>query len=271
MRRVEVHRSGVVLSCLDDGDGDDVVVLLHGLAGSAREMWGTAAALLPQHRVIAVDQRGHGHSTRRPGDLSRRAYADDVAAVVDRLAGGRPVTLVGQSMGGHTAMLTAAWHPGLVRRLVMLEAGVGGDDGGNYPARLGAWFAAWPVPFADVPAAKSFLGPSAITEAWTDDLEQHADGLRPRFEAEVMEAAIAPVAAEARWAEWESVTAPTLLVLGSEGKIEESEVKRMLETRPEVEHTVVADAGHDAHLERPEQWTRILRAFLRRAGSPPAV
>ncbi len=66
--RVTVERDGVTLSCLTGGgrrqeaaaggDGPPVV-LLHGLAGSAAELGGVARALLPGHRVIAVDQREH--------------------------------------------------------------------------------------------------------------------------------------------------------------------------------------------------------------------
>ncbi|MET8151230.1 alpha/beta fold hydrolase [Actinoplanes sp. NPDC049668] len=268
MNRVEIHRDGVRVSCLDAGSGRDVVVLLHGLAGSAREMWPTAESLLPDRRVIAIDQRGHGHSTRRPRDLSRSAYVDDVAAVVDRLAGGGPVTLVGQSMGGHTAMLTAARHPGLVSRLVMLEAGVGGRaDDDDYPARLGDWFASWPVPFADERAAAEFLGSTPIARAWAGDLERRADGLWPRFEPEVMRAAIEPVAERARWTEWRDVRAPTLLAYGGNGTTPAAEVTRMRELRPGVAHAVIADAGHDAHLERPVEWARLLTGFLAPAQS----
>ncbi|WP_433789408.1 alpha/beta fold hydrolase [Actinoplanes sp. CA-252034] len=261
MRRVEVVRPDAVVSCLDGGHGDDVVVLLHGLAGSAEEMRPTATALLPGRRVIAVDQRGHGHSTRRPGDLSRRAYADDVRAVVDQLADGRPVTLVGQSMGGHTAMLTAAWHPRIVRRLVLLEAGVGGGDS-DHPAKIGDWFASWPVPFADAPAAAGFLGSSPIARAWIDDLEECADGLRPRFDPDVMRAAIAAVTDTARWAEWQRVEAPTLLVRGANGTVPEPEAQRMLASRPGVAQAVIPDAGHDAHLEQHDAWIRILTTFI---------
>ncbi|GID97376.1 hypothetical protein Adi01nite_67880 [Amorphoplanes digitatis] len=263
---MEIRRDGVILSCLDVGSARDVVVLLHGLAGSAREMWQTAESLLPARRVIAIDQRGHGHSTRRPGDLSRSAYVDDVAAVIDRLADGGPVTLVGQSMGGHTAMLTAARYPGLVSRLVMLEAGVGGraaDD--DYPARLGDWFASWPVPFADERAAAGFLGSTPIARSWLCDLERRADGLWPRFEPEVMRAAIEGVAERARWEEWREVRAPTLLAYGGNGTTTAAEVIRMLELRPGVAHAVIPDAGHDVHLERPGEWARLLGGFL---GSP---
>lgn len=262
MERVEVTRGDVILSCLDSGRGTDVVVLLHGLAGSAREMLPTASALLPDRRVIAIDQRGHSLSTRKPQDLSRRAYADDVAAVVEKLADGRSVTLVGQSMGGHTALLTAAWHPERVGRLVLVESGVGGSEGEDYPAKLGDWFASWPVPFPDARAAAEFLGPEPITQAWIDDLEERDGGLWPRFDADVLRAAITPVAATARWDEWRSVTVPTLLVRGERGLIEESEARRMLELRPDVTQVVVPDAGHDVHLEQPGAWIRVLKGFV---------
>ena len=264
MHRVEVCRGGVTLSCLEGGRGHDVVVLLHGLAGSAQEWLPTATALLRDHRVIAFDQRGHGHSTRRPADVSRRAYVDDVAAIVQALAPNDPVILVGQSMGAHTAMLTAAWHPHIVGRLVMLDGGVGGNDGDDYPTRLGKWFASWPVPFKDAKAAHAYLGPRSISQSWIRDMEERDDGLWPRFDADIMEAAIRPVADAARWKEWSAVTAPTLLVRGERSGVGEDEFQRMLAARADVAHEVIADSGHDAHLDQPESWNAVLRHYLER-------
>jgi pimeloyl-ACP methyl ester carboxylesterase len=258
---VTIDRDGVTLSCLDIGSGE-AVVLLHGLAGCAHEMLPTAASLATVgHRVIAVDQRGHGFSTRRPQDLSRRAYVDDVVAVVEELAAGGPVSLVGQSMGGHTAMLVAAWHPALVRRLVMLEAGVGGGAE-DYPATLGGWFASWPVPFPHVPAAVGFLGSTPIATSWVRDLDERADGLWPRFEPDIMQGAIAAVVERARWEEWQSIVVPTLLVRGQRGTMTVAEGQRMLALRPDVQHVVVPDAGHDVHLEQHDAWIRSVQAFL---------
>ncbi|SNY66681.1 alpha/beta fold hydrolase [Paractinoplanes atraurantiacus] len=247
--------SGVSLSYLTRGSaGGPVTVLLHGLAGSAREMLPTATALAAAgHRAVALDQRGHGRSTRRPGDLSREAFVADVVALIREVADG-PVTLVGQSMGGHTAMLTAAWHPDLVGRLVMLEAGVGGGE----RAELGRYFASWPLPFPTLEAAASFLGPKPITGAWLADLEERDGGWWPRFDADVMQAAIDPVTAVARWAEWEQIIAPTLLVTGEKGIVPATETEQMLAVRPETAHAVIAGAGHDAHLEQPEAWIEAL-------------
>jgi pimeloyl-ACP methyl ester carboxylesterase len=259
--RFEVRRGEVVLSGLRGGRVGSTVLLLHGLAGSAREMAATASALVGEHRVVALDQRGHGHSTRRPPDLSRQAFVDDVIAVIEEVVGGGAVTLVGQSMGAHTAMLVAAARPDLVRGLVMLEGGVGGSDD-DYPARLGAWFRSWPVPFADAGAAVDFLGGTPMAVAWAGDLAVRAGGLWPRFDADVMETAIRGVAAVARWDAWASVGAPTLLVRGDRGSVDARELSRMLAVRPDARQAVIADAGHDAHLDQPAVWQAILRDFV---------
>src|SRR5881396_1060754 len=103
------------------GRGTEVVLLLHGLAGHAREWDDTAAWLTASKRVIALDQRGHGRSERQPSDMSRDAFVSDVVAWMDRLTLEKAV-LVGQSLGGHTAFLTAARHPSLVAGLIVAEA-----------------------------------------------------------------------------------------------------------------------------------------------------
>jgi pimeloyl-ACP methyl ester carboxylesterase len=136
------------------------MLLLHGLAGHAGEWERSAQLLIGDHRVFALDQRGHGDSERRPDDVSREAYVEDCAVAIQQLGLG-PVTLVGQSMGANTAMLTAADHPDLVRMLVVIE---GSPDGPEPPdpepeiaAQIRDSLAQWPVPFADDAAAHSFF------------------------------------------------------------------------------------------------------------------
>ncbi|MEU6357779.1 alpha/beta hydrolase, partial [Streptomyces sp. NPDC047072] len=102
------------------------VLLLHGLAGHLGEWDDLAARLVSAgHRVVAYDARGHGASTRRPASVSRAAHVGDAVAVEAALDLG-PAVVVGQSMGGSTAMLLAAGRPELVRSLVLVEAGPAG-------------------------------------------------------------------------------------------------------------------------------------------------
>ncbi|WP_329622212.1 alpha/beta hydrolase [Streptomyces sp. NBC_01255] len=262
-----VVRDHVRLSCRDWGGSGPDVLLLHGLAGHAGEWDATARALRDAgYRVVALDQRGHGSSERRPADVSRAAYVADVVAVVSELGLHRPV-LIGQSLGGHTALLTAAAHPGLPSALVLVEAGPGGSNPGVQDA-IGEWFSAWPAPFPSREAAVAYLGGGkrAVGEGWADGLEERGDGLWPRFDADVMVRSLDENATRTFWGEWAAVTCPTLAVLGQGeqgGIIGDEEYAEMVRLRPGALHGVsVPGAGHDVHLERPEVLHALVTGFL---------
>src|SRR3954469_11715415 len=221
----EVSRPSASIHYLDSGGSGRPVVLLHGLAGHAREWLATMRHLFPHYRTVAVDQRGHGRSIRVPDDLSRDAFADDVAAVIDAAAIGSPVVLIGQSMGAHTAFLTAARHPHLVSHLVMIEGDIGGGDGEELAALRHA-LSSWPVPFPSYDNAVQFFGgDNELGHAWADGFVQRADGLWPRWDLEVMIRTMAPVFEREYWPEWESLPHPTLLVLGQTGRIDPTRVE----------------------------------------------
>uniref|UniRef100_UPI0006E1BD86 alpha/beta fold hydrolase n=1 Tax=Peterkaempfera griseoplana TaxID=66896 RepID=UPI0006E1BD86 len=184
-----VVRDGVRLVCRDWGGTGQPVVLLHGLAGHLGEWDALARRLSPRYRVVAVDQRGHGASERRPQDVSRAAYVADVVAVADQLELRRPV-LVGQSLGGHTAMLAAAAHPELVRALALVEAGPGRPDPDGLVG-IGTWLDSWPVPFPSPEAAAAFLGGGPVGAGWAAGLEEREGGWWPRFDREVMVGSLA--------------------------------------------------------------------------------
>lgn len=257
-----VERDGVRLSCRDWGGSGSgpPVVLLHGLAGHAGEWDDLAQVLSPRHRVVAVDQRGQGASERHPSDVSRAAYVADVVAVGDQLGLHRPV-LVGQSLGGHTAMLTAAAHPDLVRALFLVEAGAGGPSP-DIQANIGAWLDGWPTPFPSRSAAAEFFGGGPHGEGWAAGLEQRDDGWWPRFDRDVMVASMAELARRSFWGEWSGVTCPTLAVFGRRSFISPQEIDEMFRARPELRAASVPDAGHDVHLDHPAALRRLVRHFL---------
>ncbi|MFD8641575.1 alpha/beta fold hydrolase [Streptomyces zaomyceticus] len=266
-----VIRDGVRLACRDWGGSGPDVLLLHGLAGHAGE-WDDTARLLRDsgHRVVALDQRGHGAAERHPGDVSRAAYVADVVSVVSELGLDRPV-LIGQSLGGSTAFLTAAAHPGLPRALVVVEAGPGGAN----PAvqeQIGNWLRAWPVPFPSREAASAYLGNGSepVGEGWARGLEERADGLWPRFDPDVMVRALDEIATRAFWDEWAAVSCPTLAVLGQGelgGIIGGEEYAEMVRLRPALHGASLPGTGHEVHLERPGTLHRLIVDFLR--DTPP--
>ncbi|MDF2919316.1 alpha/beta hydrolase [Microbacterium sp. NPDC086615] len=258
VRREIVVADGTTISyACQDGAGPPVVIL-HGLAGSGREFEATARALTGR-RVVLIDQRNHGHSTRHPLDTSRATFVSDAASVI-AAESAVPVDLVGQSLGAHTAMLLAASNPLLVRRLVLLEC----DAGGTRPEEadaLGEYFGSWPIPFADRSAAVAALGEGPLATAWIADLEERPEGLSPRFEPAVMVDALRANATP-RWPEWERVTAPTLVAYGEDGMFSEDQKAEFVRRGVHVQRVDLAHALHDAHLDAFDQWIGALRGFL---------
>lgn len=96
-------------------------VLLHGMGSSAATWDGFAAALGGAgRRVLAIDARGHGASSRT-AEYTFAAMVDDLRGFLDEHAVDR-VDLIGHSMGGGVAQLFAGRYPDRVRRLVIEEA-----------------------------------------------------------------------------------------------------------------------------------------------------
>lgn len=247
------------------------LLLLHGLAGHMGE-WDDLLPLLlaDGHRVITYDARGHGASTRRPPDMTRASAVRDVTTLIEELSLPTPVTLLGQSLGGHTAFLTAAAHPHLVDSLILIEAGPAGPSP-ELPTEIAAWLDSWPTPFTSFSAAAAFLG----HEAWARGLEEREDGHHPRWDRDTMLAAVAELSTRAYWPEWARVACPTLVVRGAKGTMREAEMTRMARTaqtrtgrppqdrtRPQSLTEVIEDAGHDVHLDQPRRLHAAIRVFL---------
>jgi pimeloyl-ACP methyl ester carboxylesterase len=103
-------------------DGRPSILMLHG-GGQNRFSWKNTGQILGEQgfHVVALDSRGHGDSDRAPGaDYALETLRDDVLRVIDEI--GRPVALIGASMGGLTGILAAdAAGPGKVTKLVLVD------------------------------------------------------------------------------------------------------------------------------------------------------
>jgi pimeloyl-ACP methyl ester carboxylesterase len=265
---IECYREGVHLAYRDFGGCGVPVLFLHGLAGHSGEWEETAARLRGQFRALALDQRGHGRSERRPDDLSRAAFVEDVRTLIEYLSLDS-VVLVGQSMGGNTAFLTAAAYPERVRALVVVEASPDGPSPG-LADQIAAWLNRWPIPFADVNTAYQFFASEHLPPGpWTDGLERRDDGLWPRFEKGVMVACIADLAARAYWNEWRGLRCPTLIVRGQHGNFPAEHMQDLARLLPSATAVTIQDASHDVHLEAAAAFADELKRFLAHASLRP--
>ncbi|MEU6549722.1 alpha/beta hydrolase [Streptomyces sp. NPDC046915] len=235
------------------------VLLLHGLAGHMAE-WDdlTARLLADGHRVVTYDARGHGDSTRTPPDMTRAAAVADAVTLINHLHLA-PATLIGQSLGGLTALLLAARHAPLVDSLTLVEAGPACRDP-QLPSRIGAWLDTWPPVFRTRAEALAFLG----HEAWVRGLDEREDGWHSRLDRDTMIAAVAELATEDYWTEWSRISCPTLVIRGEKGTMREAEATEMRTRRPSTTATVIRGAAHDVHLDEPEALYESIAAFLKR-------
>ena len=120
----------VVEECDGVPEGAPTVIFTHGFGLSLDSWPGQREALRGVARVILWDQRGHGRSQRGvPGTTVERLGAD-LGCVMDAVAPGGVVVLVGHSMGGMTIMALADERPDLfgtrVRGVALLATSAGG-------------------------------------------------------------------------------------------------------------------------------------------------
>lgn len=96
--------------------GGDPVLLLHGGLGSTLNWGNQVPALTGKHKVIAVDSRGHGRSTRSAQAFGYELMASDVLAMMDRLKLDK-VSIIGWIDGGIIGLVLAMQHPERVSKL----------------------------------------------------------------------------------------------------------------------------------------------------------
>src|SRR5690606_23735792 len=110
---------GAVLRWWRSGRGEPLV-LVHG-SFDDHNGWTPVLPMLTQHAdVISYDRRGHSLSTSPRGRVGVQADAEDLLALIDKVAGG-PVHLVGHGYGGSVAMLAATMRREAVRSLAVHE------------------------------------------------------------------------------------------------------------------------------------------------------
>ncbi len=112
----------------DNGDGE-VLLLIHGMAGSSDSWRSVLPQLSKNFRVIAPDLLGHGESAKPRSDYSLGAFAVLLRDFLDEL-GVSQATVVGHSLGGGVAMQFVYQHPDYVQRLILISSGGLGPDVG---------------------------------------------------------------------------------------------------------------------------------------------
>jgi pimeloyl-ACP methyl ester carboxylesterase len=113
--------NGIDLHYEITGAGNDLL-LLHSGTRTTRMWDGFVERFSKDHRLIAVDLRGHGGSTNPDGVWSTRQFASDVLALLDHLGVTR-CTAIGASAGAMTLLHIATREPERIERMIVIGVG----------------------------------------------------------------------------------------------------------------------------------------------------
>lgn len=245
-----------------DGDGPPLV-LIHGV-GLDHAMWDPVVGVLAQkHRILRYDILGHGSSDDPPGPRKLDDFVDQLVEVLD-FHDVETTDVVGLSLGGLIALMTAARHPNRVRSAVLVSTvfGRSGSQLAGVRQRLELAEKEGLGPVADL-AIERWFTPQwrASHPAETDAVRQrllttdHAGYLkayRQFLDADDLAAALAP-----------DIEAPTLVLAGERdtGSTPEMAVA-LADAIPGGEARIMPGVHHLAPIEEPTQFVNILLEFL---------
>lgn len=125
--------SGRALLAAETIGRGDPVVFLHAAIGDRRMWRAQLDDIGATHKAIAYDRRGFGETRAEAEDFSA---VGDLMAVIDALADGRPVILVGCSEGGRIVIDAALRHPAAIRGIVLIAPSVSGAPDAVYPPEI---------------------------------------------------------------------------------------------------------------------------------------
>jgi uncharacterized protein (TIGR04551 family) len=259
-----VDVDGVHVHYRESGKGP-AVVLLHGY-GASLEAWnGVAAALAPSHRVIAIDLKGFGWTSRPDGDYSPAAQAQLVWHVLDKL-GVQDVAIVGHSWGTSVGLSMAVAQPTRTRKVALYDAYV-------YDEQVPSFFR-W--------AQKAGIGELLFALFYTERIEDRAplayydEGWVTQARIERVEndmrkpGTVAAALATARGHHFrelhdklQTFDRPVLLLWGENDEVTPMAFgRRLANDLPNAELKTYPRCGHIPMVEARSQSTRDLVAFL---------
>ena len=191
-------RNGKVeIAYLDEGEGEPIV-LIHGFASTKEVNWlltsWFATLTKAGRRTIALDNRGHGASTKLydPADYHSAIMAEDVRALLDHLEIER-ADLMGYSMGSRIAAFLSVTHPARVRLAILGGLGIRLVEGVGLPESIAEALEAPTVADVKDPTGRTFRVFAEQTKSDLRALAACIRGSRQTLSRAEVAAIVAPV------------------------------------------------------------------------------
>jgi pimeloyl-ACP methyl ester carboxylesterase len=269
-----VNVDGTPINTIDMGEGP-AIVFVHGLSGSWPNWLEQLPVFARDHRVIAMDLPGFGHSPMPREKITISAYARILDELLEKL-GVDAAMVVGNSMGGFVSTELAIAFPQRVERLVLVSAaGISTYRHRDveriepYLRRLApmvAVYTGWTAARSDWIVRRRGLRNMTLGL-----VARHPGRLPAALAAEQLRGAGKPGFMQALQANIDypikerlpEIACPTLIVWGAEDKvIPVSDASVFEELIPNSRKVIFEDTGHVAMLERPSSFNQLLGEFI---------
>ncbi|MBN2334458.1 alpha/beta hydrolase [Candidatus Bathyarchaeota archaeon] len=242
------------------GEDGPRVLLIHSMGMDGHSMDALAESLKDEYRVLSLTILDHGDSDPPRGDISLPEHAEVMRGCYNQL-GFKPSVLIGHSIGGMMGMILTADHPDEFLGLVLVDIAPFESTGRSPHPQP-------PESFKDEKQARAWLKERypGFTEYYYDNRIKHAfkrEGstlrLKPRGDR------IRGGLATDLWPYVKRIKTPTLLLAGKESTLVTPKTRRRMEsTVPGLETVVVGGTGHMIPQDKPEEFERLVRSFLKR-------
>jgi pimeloyl-ACP methyl ester carboxylesterase len=260
---------GVTLAYVEMGDPKGPpVVMIHGYTDNARDWVPMLPYVAKNFRLILVDIRGHGQSSKPECCYARLDFAYDIKLLLDAL-GIAKADIVGHSLGSIIAQTVAEYWPDRTAHVVLISS-TGGQPP-NAPQKAPEFdYAAQirqlkePID-ADSPFMISWWdSPTPVDAEFIRRQRKDAAGIPLRVWLAVLDQGLS---ADNSFADLQRtlprLTAPTLLIWGSKDPIMEEPVRHSLrQALPKARVKVFDGLGHNPFWEDPQGVATVINAFL---------
>jgi len=249
-----IRVNGIDLYYESHGEGP-AVVFLHGRGGNHLSWYQQVAAFRDRYRCIAIDHREFGLSKETPDGPGRMAFVEDLRQLLERLEIPR-ACLVGQSMGGFTALGYAYRYPDRVSGIVLSDTS-GGLNEERVVAAFRRSLPSLPQDVAIRALSDDFRRRDPVQAFLYAEIGRLAPPVRESLEG-LLTSQDGPSAQDLR-----GFSVPTLVIVGEVDIVVPPDIARIVASCiPGSRLEIVAGAGHSVYFEKPSDFNRIVGDFL---------
>ncbi|WP_280987435.1 alpha/beta fold hydrolase [Jiella endophytica] len=262
-RRIDIGR--IVLNVREGGSGP-LILFFHGITANGAVFTPMMARFSDRFTVVAVDQRGHGHSDKPASGYEADDFVEDIAALVRKLDKG-PAILVGHSLGSRNSVTAAAAHPDRVRSVIAIDFTpyIETEVFDALDSRVNAGDQV----FEDLTAVETYLSrrypniPADAIRIRAESGYQRVDGgLRPLASPAAMAETSTGLRADLVPA-FRDVKKPVLIIRGEDSKlVSAAALAKTSRLRPDLPVVVVPGADHYVNETAPDITFRAIQNFI---------